>query len=301
MSSNHIDAAALAQLSLHDPCNFDIQLSQTQHRLELLRYWNIVGGSNVLELGCGQGDCTVVIADVVGEKGRVVGVDPGPPDYGSPFTLAQSQNHISLGPLGPRITWIQRDPLSYLSSLSPPTNGTFTFDATVLAHSLWYFSSPALVLSTFRALKQYSKRLCLAEWSLFATNPAAQPHVLAALAQAALECRKPMSASNVRTVMSLKRITELAREAGWKLESEKRVQCNMLDGQWEVAACLGEKFQKEVGEFVADERERDVVRALRDACEANLERVEGGKEGVKSMDVWVGNLVQAGLDYTAAV
>lgn len=325
MSATDTDAISLARLSLHDPNNVDIQHSQTRHRLELLRHFNIAAGSNVLELGCGQGDCTVVIADAVGDEGMVVGVDPADLEYGktclvksgpnslikqhhdrtylssqpdpfpgTPFTLGQAQNHISLGPLGHRITWIQQDPLSYLSFLSSPASGTSTFHATVLAHSLWYFSSPSLILATFHALKQHSRRLYLAEWSLMATNPAAHPHVLAVLAQAALECRKPTSVSNVRTVVSPKRLKELAQEAGWQLESEGRVHPNegVLDGQWEVAACLSETFEKEVEECVADERERGVVRALGDACEASLVGIEGGQKGVRSMDVWVGSFVQ---------
>lgn len=152
---------------------------------------------------------------------------------GAPYTLGQAQGHISQGPLGRRITWVQQAPLDYLSSLpswpsstsSPPAGESKAFDATVLAHCLWYFASPSLVLSTLRALKPHSKRLLLAEWSLVATHPSAQAHVLAALTQAALECRKTKgSASNVRTVLGPKRLTELALAAGWQLESETRVQ-----------------------------------------------------------------------------
>ena len=163
----------------------------------------------------------------------------------------------------------------------------------MLAHCLWYFSSPSLILSTFRALKQHSKRLLLAEWSLVATHPSAQSHVLAALAQAALECRKPKSVSNIRTVQGPKRLTELALAAGWQLESETRVQGGegLLDGQWEVSACLSSSFEREVEEQVSDERERSVVLALRDACEASLEGVQGGRKGVTSMDVWVASFV----------
>ncbi|KAL3291921.1 SAM-dependent methyltransferase [Colletotrichum asianum] len=263
-------------------------LSQTVHRLAILQHWNIPVGSRVLELGCGQGDCTTVIASAVGEEGAVVVVDPAELDYGAPYTLGQAQSHISQGLLGSRVTWVQQPPLDYLSSLSS-TSESKTFDATVLAHCMWYFASPSVIISTFRALKQHSKRLLLAEWSLVATDPSAQPHVLAALTQAALECRKKDSESNVRTVLGPKRLTELALAAGWQLETKALVQCgeDLLDGQWEVGACLSSDFKREVEEHVSNERERAVVLASRDACEASLKGVQGGLKGVRSMDVWV--------------
>lgn len=163
----------------------------------------------------------------------------------------------------------------------------------MLAHCLWYFPTPSLVLSTFRAIRQHSKRLLLAEWSLVATHPSAQPHVLAALTQAALECRKSKSISNVRTVLGPKRLIELALAAGWQLENETRVQNEegLMDGQWEVAACLSPSFEREVEENVSDERERGVILALRDACEASLEGIQGGIKGVRAMDVWVASFV----------
>ncbi|PLB41695.1 class I SAM-dependent methyltransferase [Aspergillus candidus] len=299
--STQFDAASLARLSLHHPTHFNVQHSQTIHRLVLLQHWNIHPDSKILEIGCGQGDCTTVLADAAGEQGRVVAVDPAELDYGAPYTLGEAQGHISRGPLGSRITWIQQTPLDYLSSLSSSSSSTSSlpsskskaFDATVLAHCLWYFTSPSLILSTFRALKQHSKRLLLAEWSLVATHPSAQPHVLAALTQAALECRKPNSESNVRTVLGPKRITELALAAGWQLESETRVQGEegLLDGQWEVSACLSSSFEQEVEEQVSNERERAVVLASRDACEASLEGIQGGWKGVRAMDVWVANFI----------
>jgi ubiquinone/menaquinone biosynthesis C-methylase UbiE len=57
--------------------------AQTAHRRTLVSFWDIKPGSRVLELGCGQGDCTVVLAEAVGEKGHVDAVDPGVADYGA--------------------------------------------------------------------------------------------------------------------------------------------------------------------------------------------------------------------------
>lgn len=82
----------------------------------------------------------------------------------SPYTLGQAQSHILQGPLGGRITWIQQSPLDYFLSLPSSSAGeSKVFDATVLAHCLWYFASPSLIIDTLRALKQHSKRLLLAE------------------------------------------------------------------------------------------------------------------------------------------
>ncbi|KAI0469708.1 S-adenosyl-L-methionine-dependent methyltransferase [Xylariaceae sp. FL0804] len=209
-----LDAASIARFSPHNPANFDIQHSQTIHRLELLQRWNIPTGSRVLELGCGQGDCTTVLAFAVGEQGSVVAVDPADMDYGKSLARLVSS------------------PLDYLSSLASTGQA---FDVTVLAHCLWYFASPSLILLTFRAIKQHSKRL------------------------AALECRKPKSVLNVRTVLSPKRLTDLALAA--------------------------------VEEHVRDEREEAVVVALRDACEASLKCVQGGVKGVRVMDVWTATFI----------
>ena len=86
--SIQLDATSIARLSLHEPTHFSVQYSQTLHRLELLRRWNIPTGSKVLELGCGQGDCTTVLAHAVGEQGRVVAIDPAESDYGASLSLS---------------------------------------------------------------------------------------------------------------------------------------------------------------------------------------------------------------------
>ena len=159
---------------------------------------------------------------------------------GTPYTLGQAQAHLSQSTLGKQITWIQQSPLEYLSLLArsrststTSTSASKSFDAAVLAHCLWYFSSPSTILSTFHSIKTHSKRLLVAEWSLTATHSSAQPHVLAALTQAALESHKPYSDSNIRTVLGPKRLTELASACGWELQSEILLQPKdwLLDGQ----------------------------------------------------------------------
>lgn len=63
---------------------------QLQHRLELVAAFGIQKGMRVLEIGCGQGDTTVAIADAVGESGSVVAIDIASLDYGAPLTLGQA-------------------------------------------------------------------------------------------------------------------------------------------------------------------------------------------------------------------
>lgn len=73
----------LAESYLHNPsCRDSIVVPQFQHRLSLASHWHILPGSQVLELGCGQGETTLVLAHLVGPTGGVIAVDPAPPDYG---------------------------------------------------------------------------------------------------------------------------------------------------------------------------------------------------------------------------
>lgn len=82
MAKQQSGAEEIARLCLHDPNNFGIQLSQTNHRLQILHCFPISLGSRVLEIGCGQGDATAVLAELVGEFGHITAVDPADLSYG---------------------------------------------------------------------------------------------------------------------------------------------------------------------------------------------------------------------------
>ncbi|KAJ7352620.1 putative SAM-dependent methyltransferase [Mycena albidolilacea] len=279
-------AEKIASLSGYGPTS---SVPQAQYRLDLIARWPIPKGARVLELGCGQGDTTLALAEAVGETGHVDAVDPGPLDYGAPKTLGQAHDTISAGPLGSRITWIQSEPLAFLSA--NPTAPRY--DVAVLAHSLWYFASPALILTTLRALATRARRICIAEWSLScAEGTSGTTHILAVLVQAALECRKPPSTStaNVRTVVSPARIKELAAEAGLVLQAGTEALvtpgAGVYDGRWETEHAVRAQFAEEVETFVGDDREKGVIYAFRDAVQTSLDRV-GGMKGVGTMDGWV--------------
>lgn len=60
-------------------------LESIKHRRQVVQAWNIALGSRILEIGSGQGDFTVVLADAVGPTGHVTAIDPSPVDWGEPY------------------------------------------------------------------------------------------------------------------------------------------------------------------------------------------------------------------------
>jgi hypothetical protein len=76
----------------------------------------------------------------------------------APTALNQAHDTISVGPLSSRITWIQSEPLAFLSGNPAPR-----YDVAVLAHSLWYLASLALILTTLYALATRAHCICIAE------------------------------------------------------------------------------------------------------------------------------------------
>ena len=76
------DIDALAKLYPHSPKHFHVVRPQIEQRSQLVKTWGIQPGERVLEIGCGQGDCTLVLAAAVGENGSVTAIDPASLDYG---------------------------------------------------------------------------------------------------------------------------------------------------------------------------------------------------------------------------
>lgn len=224
--------------------NSDIQRVQTEHRLKLAEFWGIKEGSKVLEIGCGQGDTTAVLAYLVGENGIVQGIDIASPDYGSPITIGDSINYLKNTDMGNRIkVSFETDMLS--AKVDFPEG---YFDFVVLSHSSWYLHSFEELQEVFKKLKTWGKTLCFAEWDTRIHTAEQLPHFLAVLIQAQYECFKDSSLSNVRTLLTPMDVKDIAKNTGWNIEKESSFYSpDLQDEEWEVQHVLTD-YLKELNE-----------------------------------------------------
>ncbi|MFE3936798.1 class I SAM-dependent methyltransferase, partial [Streptomyces goshikiensis] len=211
-----------------------VQLPQTRYRAALVSSWDIPAGASVLEVGCGQGDMTAVLAEAVGPQGRVVAVDIADPSYGAPVTLGQSANHLKATPLGSRIDF--RFGLDVLDeAVNFPDNG---FDYVVLAHCSWYFASLDPLRETLARVRRWARNLCFAEWDLEPRSADQLPHLLAVLIQGQIEVSGSRGEGNVRTPFSRESLLRVLPATGWHPAPGQAVDTTALqDGDWEVDAC----------------------------------------------------------------
>lgn len=218
-----------------------IQIAQTQYRMQLVERWQILPGARVLEVGCGQGDMTAVLAHTVGDGGHVTAVDIAHPDYGAPVTVGESAQHLLATPLGQRIDF------HFRYDVLDPAN-TFardSFDYVVLAHCSWYFASLEQLGQVLTRIKPWARQLCFAEWDM---QPQALEHVghlLAILIQGQIEAFKPASEANIRSPFSRTRLKALLQESGWSMDSEALLDTAQLqDADWEIDWSLGSSLSE---------------------------------------------------------
>lgn len=215
----------------------NIQKIQTEHRLKLAEFWNIKKGDRVLEIGCGQGDTTVVLAHLVGEKGFVQGIDIGSPAYGGPISLGDSADYIMKSSLGKQIKLdFEIDILSTEADF--PEN---SFDCIVLSHCSWYLKSFEEFTAVLKKVRKWGRQLCFAEWDTRIKTVEQYSHFLAVLIQAQYESYKQNSDSNVRTLFTPNDVKVMAENAGWKIMSDKTIfSPELQDGNWEVNHVLAQ-------------------------------------------------------------
>ncbi|MCJ1292602.1 hypothetical protein MMC34_004154 [Xylographa carneopallida] len=272
-----IDLGFLTSLYIDPDKQLPVAMTQCLHRVHIIHdMWAIPAGSKVLEIGPGQGDCRLVLPAAVGEAGLVDAVDPCDLDY--------AQAHIATGPLGRHISFIRVEPLAHLASTAT------VYDCAVLFHSLWYFDSPARIAALLAALapKTHARRILIAEWALEASLPAQVPQVLAALARANLEVHNPASTANIRTAVSPAWLRGCLSGLGLRVRREATVLPpeGLRDGVWEVGSVVAEGFAEDVGRCCGDGAQAVAVLRIRDAVVAAVKGLQGGVEGVRSMQVW---------------
>ncbi|PQE07326.1 SAM-dependent methyltransferase protein [Rutstroemia sp. NJR-2017a WRK4] len=283
-----------------DPTNIsDSLIAQIRHRIDLVDFWEIPPSSHVLEIGCGQGDTTIVLADRVGPEGHVDALDPGAPDYCSPQTLSSAQAQIKSSPVGNRITFHNTFPIPFLNQQSQnhpslqsnPSIPTKKYSHIILSHCSFYFSSPHDLSQIITKCANWSDKICFAEWSLQARELEMVPHLLSVLLQATCFDRNKEGDGNVRCIRSPERVKEVFLRTGWKVERERMegVESGVRDGEWEV----GNVRRWLRGEVEGQEMELG-LKAMYDAMETSVQNVESGVKGVRSMDVWAAVFVRDG-------
>lgn len=210
----------------------ETQRSQTRFRAGLVAGWEIRPGERVLEVGCGQGDMTAVLAAAVGEDGHVTAVDVADPSYGAPVTLGESAAFLRATPLGARIEF--RFGVDVLTDTFPDD----AFDHVVLSQCAWYFASLDQLRATVGRVRPWARRLCFAEWDLEPTAHGQLAHLLAVQIQGMVEAAGERGTGNVRTPFSRQTLLRVLAEAGWLAAAPRIVDATgMHDGAWEVAAC----------------------------------------------------------------
>jgi SAM-dependent methyltransferase len=242
------------------------QLVQTRFRAELANTWDLRPGDRVLEVGCGQGDMTAVLADAVGERGHVTAVDLAGPDYGAPVSLGASAAFLGGTPLGPRIDF--RFDFEVLAETFPDDS----FDHVVLSQCSWYFASLDQLRATLARVRPWARRLCFAEWDLEPTTHGQLAHLLAVQVQGMIEATGERGEGNVRTPFSRDALLRILAETGWHAGEPAAVDTTGVhDAAWEIAICreiVGERLH------TVPEPVRDLIASHVDVLDSVAGQVE---------------------------
>jgi SAM-dependent methyltransferase len=122
----------------------------------LLARSGVAPGERVLEVGCGTGAATVPLAEAVGERGRVVGVDISEPMLaGARKRIAESGLH--------NIIVLQADAQTYRFEAS-------SFDLTTSRFGVMFFADPIAAFSNLLPALRPGGRLCFACWASLEDN-----------------------------------------------------------------------------------------------------------------------------------
>ncbi|CAI7630396.1 unnamed protein product [Penicillium glandicola] len=282
MSSDVMNIAKLAQGGSSE--------HQIQHRLDILKKWNFLPGSKILEIGCGQGDCTLVMAYMVGDQGHVTAIDPAPLDYGAPMTLGEAQNRLKQTPIGDRMTFCQSNLQEFLDSSASAE----VYDYAIFVHSIWYLPSADALQPMLAALRGRTKQLLIAEYSLDVHGDiAVLPHLLAAISQAEFNSRGNAldRNDNIQSIISPRMISALAQKAGWEFQKEDIIESHegQEDARWEVHRVLSKEYGLR-SESSGDASRQGFANSLVHAV-AESTRAIGPSPNLRTLPTWLGSWV----------
>jgi SAM-dependent methyltransferase len=238
---------------LHEPSlDAEFYIPRFQNRLSIVDAWSIPTGQHLLDIGCGQGESSLALALAVSSLGHITALDPAQPEYGTPFTVAESHSYILKSSLGPHISFRQSDVPSFFSTMQPAA--ATPYNAACLLQSLMYFPTLDSVRDLFQTLAHVGiVKVYVAEYTFTAANEAQIPHYLAARAQALFYNYQGPHVSgvreqNVRAAPSPKAIEEAASKAGYIVSREGKISPaeKMKEGYFEARHVAGNNFRSTV-------------------------------------------------------
>ncbi len=110
-------------------------------------------GERVLDVGCGTGALTSRLAELVGEQGRVTGVD-----------ISATMLRAARRAAPPGVELIHADAQDYAFPQA-------AFDLVVSRFGVMFFAEPVLAFRNLRRAMRGGARLCFAAWAPLAENP----------------------------------------------------------------------------------------------------------------------------------
>ncbi|QGA20122.1 hypothetical protein EYB26_007823 [Talaromyces marneffei] len=155
----------------------EFYIPRFQNRLTIVDTWSIQAGQHLLDIGCGQGESSLALALAVSSQGHITALDPAQPEYGTPFTVAESHSYILKSSLGPHISFRQSDVPSFFTNMKPAV--ARVYDGACLLQSLMYFPTLDSVRDLFQTLAHAGIiKVYVAEYTFTAANEAQMPQAI---------------------------------------------------------------------------------------------------------------------------
>lgn len=271
----------------------EVYIPRFQNRLTIVDAWSISAGLHLLDIGCGQGESSLALALAVSPLGHITALDPAQPEYGTPFTVAESHSYILKSSLGPRISFRQSDVPSFFRNVKP--EDATIYNGACLLQSLMYFPTLASVGDLFQTLAHAGiAKVYVAEYTFTADNEAQIPHYLAARAQALFyNYQGPhvpgVREQNVRAAPTPKAIEEAAFKAGFMVSREGKIspEEKMREGYYEAKYVAGNNFTSKVlSAGLNVEQEAEILSYVPKVRDAMKKQEEQGCPHGRAMDVW---------------